>query len=146
MEKQENIHDKKRWCSTCLQLADIYLSKSHFAQTEYCLLLANAVLPEIEKNQGMNDTALLQAHVCTRLGMYFLEKLEFLIQNYKHDKKAIQEIVNNQDLYLESFANRVQWTELRDLTSTKDAQLPRDLALKFFNQALIIHRQKQVLN
>ena len=78
--------------------------------------------------------------------MYFLEKLEFLIQNYKHDKKAIQEIVNNQDLYLESFANRVKWTELRDMTSTQDAQLPRDLALKFFNQALIIHRQKQVLS
>ena len=129
MEKKEEIKDKKRWCSTCLQLADIYLSKSHFAQTEYCLLLANAVLPRIEKNQGLSETALLQAHVCTKLGMYFLEKLEFIVQNFKHDKKAIQEIVNNQDLYLETFANSVQWPELHDMTRPEDAYEPRDLAL-----------------
>ena len=79
MEKQEEIRDRKRWVSTCLQLADIYLSKSHFAQTEYCLMLANAVLPKVEKNQGINETAMLQAHVCKKLGMYFLEKMEFVV-------------------------------------------------------------------
>ena len=77
MEKKEVIEDKKRWCQNCLQLADIYLSKSHFSQTEYCLLLANAALPPFDKNQGLTETTMLQAHICNKLGMYYLEKLEF---------------------------------------------------------------------
>ena len=109
MEKKDTIEEKKKWCSNCLQLADIYLSKSHFSQTEYCLQLALAVLPPFDRNQEISEISMLQAHVCNQLAKFYLEKLEFQVLNFKNDKKALQHVVGYKDLYLEKFAQKVKW-------------------------------------
>ena len=145
MEKKEVIEDRKKWCSNCLQLADIYLSKSHFSQTEYCLQMANAVLPLFDKNLGLSEAAILQAHVSNQLGKYYLEKLEFQVLNFKNDKKALQHVVDYKDLFLERFSQRVHWPQLKDLASAEEALESRNLALKYFNRTLFVHRQRQAM-
>ena len=145
MEKKEEIKDRKKWCSNCLQLSDIYLSKSHFSQTEYCLLMANAVLPPFDRSQGLSEMAMLQALVSNQLAKYYLEKLEFQVLNFKNEKKALQHVVDYKDLYLERFEKHIEWPVLKDLSSAEEALETRNLALKYFNRTLHVHKQRQAL-
>ena len=43
--KQDQMRSIEDWCKHCLALSHTYLQASHFCQAEYCLMLANCVLP-----------------------------------------------------------------------------------------------------
>lgn len=73
-----NVED---WCKHCLVLSHTYLQASHFCQAEYCLLLANCMLPPSQQTAPLHMAA-VKAHVNIMIGKFYSEKLEFLVLNF----------------------------------------------------------------
>ena len=65
--------------------------------------------------------------------------------NFKNEKKALQHVVDYKDLYLERFEKQIEWPVLKDLSSAEEALETRNLALKYFNRTLHVHKQRQAL-
>ena len=132
------IRNLEDWCKHCLALSQTYLQASHFCQAEYCLLLANCVLPPPVANSPLH-MASVKAQVNISLGKFYSEKLEFLVLNFLNNQKVIPSVVNYKDFEFERFSQRLKWPTLADLDQVEDAMETKKLALKFFNRALALY-------
>lgn len=56
VEKMDGFEEM--WCKHALALSQTYLQASHFCQAEYCLLLANCVLPPQAPNKPLHMAAI----------------------------------------------------------------------------------------
>lgn len=83
-QKADQIPNIEEWCKHCLALSHTYLQASHFCQAEYCLLLANCVLPTNTPQTPLHMAA-VKAHVNISLGKFYSEKLEFLVLNFQNN-------------------------------------------------------------
>lgn len=63
-------YEVKDWAINCVNIAEYFIKNEHFAQGEYCLLSAFAILPEdASKKKKLRATLQMQ------LARYYLERL-----------------------------------------------------------------------
>jgi hypothetical protein len=81
-------YDIKDWAVNCINLSEYFIKNGHYAQAEYCLFAAFTILPsDLSKKRKLRATLQMQ------LARYYLERLQFGVNNYIQNKEAIPEIV-----------------------------------------------------
>lgn len=129
-----NEYDLKDTIINCINLSEFYSENQHFAQAEYVLIAASALLPEdLTKNKRIR--ALVQMH----LGKYFLERLKFAVKQTKEqiwisENEELYSIVNKR---IVTFNNmNILWPKVEDIRDIEQAKLIFRLGNTQFKKAL----------
>jgi tetratricopeptide (TPR) repeat protein len=129
-----NEYDLKDTIVNCINLSEFYTENQHFAQAEYVLIAANALLPE-DANKKKKIRALVQMH----LGKYFSERLKFAVRQTKDqiwisDNEELFGIVNKR---IVTFNNmNILWPKVEDVRDIEQAKLLFRLGNTQFKKAL----------
>lgn len=129
-----NEYDLKDTIVNCINLSEFYTENQHFAQAEYVLIAANALLPE-DLNKKKKIRALVQMH----LGKYFLERLKFAVRQTKEqiwisENEELFAIVNKR---IVTFNNmNILWPKIEDIRDIEQAKLLFRLGNTQFKKAL----------
>ena len=129
-----NEYDLKDTIVNCINLSEFYTENQHFAQAEYVLIAASALLPE-DLTKKKKIRALVQMH----LGKYFLERLKFAVKQTKEqiwisENEEIYGIVNKR---IVTFNNmNIVWPKIEDIRDIEQAKLLFRLGNTQFKKAL----------
>jgi len=129
-----NEYDLKDTIVNCINLSEFYTENQHFAQAEYVLIAANALLPE-DLTKKKKIRALVQMH----LGKYFLERLKFAVRQTKEqiwilENEELFSIVNKR---IVTFNNmNILWPKIEDIRDIEQAKLLFRLGNTQFKKAL----------
>lgn len=129
-----NEYDLKDTIVNCINLSEFYTENQHFAQAEYVLIAANALLPE-DATKKKKIRAMVQMH----LGKYFLERLKFAVRQTKEqiwisENEELFGIVNKR---IVTFNNmNILWPRVEDIRDIEQAKLLFRLGNTQFKKAL----------
>ena len=90
-------YELKDWCSNAISLADYFIYRQEFAQSQYLLLSALSVIPENKKKK-------LTASLQMAIGRHLLEFLRFNVEKYQlqqSDEKNLEVIINKKTIIFE---------------------------------------------
>lgn len=129
-----NEYDLKDTIVNCINLSEFYTENQHFAQAEYVLIAANALLPE-DAAKKKKIRAMVQMH----LGKYFFERLKFAVRQTKEqiwisENEELFGIVNKR---IVTFNNmNILWPRIEDIRDIEQAKLLFRLGNTQFKKSL----------
>lgn len=116
-----NEYDLKDTIINCINLSEFYIENQHFAQAEYVLIAASALLPE-----DLNKKKKIRAMVQMNLGKYFLERLKFAVRQTKEqiwisESEELYSIVNKRIVTFQNM--NILWPKIEDIRDIEQAKL-----------------------
>lgn len=122
-------YEVKDWAVNCINLAEYFVKNGHFAQAEYCLFAGIQILP-----QDLNKKRKLRATFQMQLARYYLERLNFGVNNYVSQRELVPEIVHKK--FVEFPELNVKFPTITDIQDIEQAKLLFRLANTQFKKAI----------